>query len=52
MTALGDDEPGPLAVVGPDGRLLALYEKGRASARPLVVLATRGPGMTPTRSSG
>jgi tRNA pseudouridine55 synthase len=38
VTALGGDEPGPLAVVGPDGRLLALYEKGRAAARPLVVL--------------
>jgi tRNA pseudouridine55 synthase len=35
-------EAGPLAVVGPDGNLLALYEKGRAAARPLVVLA--GPG--------
>jgi tRNA pseudouridine55 synthase len=32
-------DPGPLAVVGPDGRLLALYEKRRAAARPLVVLA-------------
>ncbi|HEV7535603.1 MAG TPA: tRNA pseudouridine(55) synthase TruB [Acidimicrobiia bacterium] len=38
VTALGGDEAGPLAVVGPDGRLLALYEKGRAAARPLVVL--------------
>jgi tRNA pseudouridine55 synthase len=38
VTALGGDDPGPLAVVGPDGRLLALYEKGRAAARPLVVL--------------
>jgi hypothetical protein len=38
VTALGGDEPGPLAVVGPDGRLLALYEKGRAAARPIVVL--------------
>ncbi|HKN38060.1 MAG TPA: tRNA pseudouridine(55) synthase TruB [Acidimicrobiia bacterium] len=36
------DEPGPFAVVGPDGRLLALYEKGRAAARPLVVLAGGG----------
>ena len=33
---------GPLAVVGPDGRLLALYEKGRAAARPLVVLTGGG----------
>ena len=39
VTALGGDEAGPFAVVGPDGRLLALYEKGRAAARPLVVLA-------------
>lgn len=38
VTALGGDDTGPLAVVGPDGRLLALYEKGRAAARPLVVL--------------
>ena len=43
ITALGpagaDAEAGPLAMVGPDGSLLALYEKGRAAARPLVVLA-------------
>ena len=39
VTALGGDESGPFAVVGPDGRLLALYEKGRAAARALVVLA-------------
>jgi tRNA pseudouridine55 synthase len=32
------EDPGPLAVVGPDGRLLAIYGKGRAAARPLVVL--------------
>ena len=38
VTALGGDDAGPLAIVGPDGRLLALYEKGRAAARPLVVL--------------
>jgi tRNA pseudouridine55 synthase len=41
-TALGagvvGEETGPFAVIGPDGRLLALYEKGRAAARPLVVL--------------
>ena len=45
-TALGPAGPdeGPLAVVGPDGRLLALYEKGRAAARPLVVLAGAGAG--------
>jgi len=44
VTALGGDEAGPFAVVGPDGRLLALYEKGRAAARPLVVLAGAGGG--------
>ena len=38
VTALAGDDGGPLAIVGPDGRLLALYEKGRAAARPLVVL--------------
>jgi tRNA pseudouridine55 synthase len=42
VTALGGDEVGPFAVVGPDGRLLALYQKGRAAARPLVVLAGAG----------
>jgi tRNA pseudouridine55 synthase len=46
VTALaGPDDGGvlgPLAVVGPDGRLLALYEKGRAAARPLVVLTGGG----------
>ena len=42
VTALGGDDPGPFAVVGPDGRLLALYQKGRAAARPLVVLASGG----------
>ena len=41
--AVGADA-GPLAVVGPDGNLLALYEKGRAAARPLVVLAPAGAG--------
>jgi tRNA pseudouridine55 synthase len=44
VTALGGDEAGPFAVVGPDGRLLALYQKGRAAARPLVVLAGAGGG--------
>jgi tRNA pseudouridine55 synthase len=34
---LGGD-PGPVAVVGPDGALLAVYERGRVSARPAVVL--------------
>ena len=42
VTSLGGDETGPFAVVGPDGRLLALYQKGRAAARPLVVLAGAG----------
>jgi tRNA pseudouridine55 synthase len=41
-TALGQDvvgdDQGPFAVVGPDGGLLALYQKGKAAARPLVVL--------------
>jgi len=37
-------DSGPLAVLGPDGRLLALYQRGRASARPLVVLATGSSG--------
>jgi tRNA pseudouridine55 synthase len=44
VTALGGDAAGPFAVVGPDGRLLALYQKGRAAARPLVVLAGAGAG--------
>jgi tRNA pseudouridine55 synthase len=44
VTALGGEEAGPFAVVGPDGRLLALYQKGRAAARPLVVLAGAGGG--------
>jgi tRNA pseudouridine55 synthase len=42
VTALSGAEAGPFAVVGPDGHLLALYEKGRAAARPLVVLAGSG----------
>jgi tRNA pseudouridine55 synthase len=44
VTALGGEDAGPFAVVGPDGRLLALYQKGRAAARPLVVLAGAGGG--------
>jgi tRNA pseudouridine55 synthase len=32
---------GPVAVVGPDGALIALYERRRASARPLVVLGVK-----------
>jgi tRNA pseudouridine55 synthase len=32
------EDAGPVAVVGPDGTLLALYECRRAAARPLVVL--------------
>lgn len=34
---------GPVAVVGPEGTLLALYERGRAAARPLVVLRASDP---------
>jgi tRNA pseudouridine55 synthase len=44
VTALGGDEGGPFAVVGPDGTLLALYQKGRAAARPVVVLTGAGAG--------
>lgn len=47
-TALGPAEAGadggPFAVVGPDNRLLALYEKGRAGARAVVVLQGAGSG--------
>lgn len=47
-TALGQDvvgdDQGPFAVVGPDGGLLALYQKGRAAARPLVVLKSADSG--------
>ena len=42
VTALSGDDDGPFAVVGPDGHLLALYQKGRAAARPLGVLAGGG----------
>jgi tRNA pseudouridine55 synthase len=37
---LGGDasRAGPAAVVGPDGNLLAIYDRSRAAARPLVVL--------------
>lgn len=38
------EDGGPFAVVGPDGNLLALYQRGRAAARPLVVLAGAGAG--------
>jgi hypothetical protein len=31
--------PGPFAVVGPDGDLLAVYERRRAAVKPAVVLA-------------
>jgi len=31
--------PGPFAVVGPDGELLAVYERRRAAVKPAVVLA-------------
>jgi tRNA pseudouridine55 synthase len=47
-TALGQDvvgdDQGPFAVVGPDGGLLALYQKGKAAARPLVVLKSADSG--------
>jgi len=49
VTALGGEQSGPFAVVGPDGRLLALYQKGRAAARPLVVLA---PSESPRAGGG
>ena len=52
VTALGGDESGPFAVVGPDGGLLALYQKGRAAARPLVVLAGAGTGAGGGSGSG
>jgi len=43
LTAGGEeDDAGPFAVVGPDGILLALYQRGRAAARPVVVLAGGG----------
>ena len=29
----------PVAIIGPDASLLAVYERGRASARPLVVMS-------------
>jgi tRNA pseudouridine55 synthase len=39
-TLTGDQTgSGPVAVVGPEGSLLALYDRGRAAARPIVVLA-------------
>jgi hypothetical protein len=31
--------PGPFAMVGPDGELLAVYERRRSAVRPAVVLA-------------
>jgi tRNA pseudouridine55 synthase len=34
-----DAGPGPFAVVGPDGELLAVYERRRAGVKPAVVLA-------------
>ena len=33
------DGPGPFAIVGPDGDLLAVYERRRSAVRPAVVLA-------------
>jgi len=49
VTAFGGEPGGPFAVVGPEGRLLALYQKGRAAARPLVVLA---PSESPRAGGG
>jgi tRNA pseudouridine55 synthase len=39
LTALSTKGSGPVALVGPEGGLLALYERSRVAARPLVVLA-------------
>jgi tRNA pseudouridine55 synthase len=36
------EDAGPFAVVGPDGNLLALYQRGKAAARPVVVLSGSG----------
>ena len=47
VTFLGDGDgavPGPIAVVGPDEHLLAVYDRGRVSARPLVVISGAGGG--------
>jgi tRNA pseudouridine55 synthase len=38
---------GPVAIIGPDHDLLAIYERGRASARALVVLSSSGTPRTP-----
>jgi tRNA pseudouridine55 synthase len=43
--ALGATGPGPWAVLGPDGRLLAVYERhGDGPVKPAVVLAAGGDG--------
>jgi hypothetical protein len=34
-----DAGPGPFALVGPDGELLAVYERRRSGLKPTVVLA-------------
>jgi tRNA pseudouridine55 synthase len=39
VLAGADAGPGPFAVVGPDGELLAVYERRRAAVKPAVVLA-------------
>ncbi|MGH9035966.1 MAG: hypothetical protein ACRD0O_09390 [Acidimicrobiia bacterium] len=39
----------PVAIIGPDHELLAVYDRGRAAARPLVVLS---PGTPRTPGSG
>ena len=38
MGGTADPGEGPVAVVGPDGGLLAVYDRGKAAARPSVVL--------------
>jgi tRNA pseudouridine55 synthase len=37
----------PVAILGPDADLLAVYERGRVSARPLVVMFSSGTPRTP-----
>jgi tRNA pseudouridine55 synthase len=43
LEATADAAAGPVAVVGPDDHLLAVYDRGRVSARPMVVMAGAGP---------
>jgi hypothetical protein len=39
VLAVSSTGPGPFAVVGLDGELLAVYERRRAAVKPAVVLA-------------